>query len=216
MDVNQVNSRHIHDETPIDPPIPSGDAEKGLNGDASFSNYAGYPDNNTDGGDGPPGSDGTTTTDLERYQTAVSTASHQETYPEGGTQAWMVVVGSWFAMFAGLGLMNTLAAFQAYTVSHQLKGYSEGTVGWIFSIYTFLAFFCGVYIGPVFDKYGPTWLVMMGSVCVVAGVLLMSFCTGMSPLVTVHQQPMQAVNPDDPKAFNVFPLNLPFFFFLSD
>ncbi|KAL7930395.1 major facilitator superfamily domain-containing protein [Trichoderma chlorosporum] len=115
--------------------------------------------------------------DLERQQTMRSTASYQETYPEGGLKAWVVVAGSWFAMIASMGLMNSVAVFQAYTLSHQLKGHSEGTVGWIFSIYTFLAFFGGVYIGPVFDKYGPKWLVIAGCACTVGALIGMSFCT---------------------------------------
>ncbi|KAG6006976.1 hypothetical protein E4U21_006496 [Claviceps maximensis] len=107
-----------------------------------------------------------------------SSTSHQdeETYPEGGLQAWLVVLGSWFALMSSMGLMNSIGVFQAYTIGHQLQGYSEGTVGWIFSIYTFLAFFCGVYIGPVFDKYGPRWLIVVGCVITVSGVVCMSFC----------------------------------------
>ncbi|KAJ9420962.1 major facilitator superfamily domain-containing protein [Fusarium oxysporum] len=99
---------------------------------------------------------GKTGTDLEKQPTAASTASFQETYPEGGLQAWSV----------------------AYVLDNQLTEYSEGTVGWIFSIYTFLAFFCGVYIGPVFDKYGPRWLVIAGAAFTVGGMIFMSFATG--------------------------------------
>ncbi|KAG9258651.1 putative MFS monocarboxylate transporter [Emericellopsis atlantica] len=117
-------------------------------------------------------------TDLEKRAThASSTASYQETYPEGGTKAWLVVLGAWFSMFSSLGLMNTIGIFQAYTLDHQLKGQSEGTVGWVFSIYTFLAFFCGVYIGPIFDKHGPRYLILAGSVLTVGGMLSTSFCT---------------------------------------
>lgn len=115
--------------------------------------------------------------DLEKRPTNVSSASYQETYPEGGLSAWLVVLGSWFSLFASLGLMNSIALFQAYTLSHQLKEYSEGTVGWIFSLYTFLAFFCGVYIGPIFDKYGPRWPLVTGSVFTVSGIIFMSFST---------------------------------------
>ncbi|KND88053.1 putative transporter MCH4 [Tolypocladium ophioglossoides CBS 100239] len=79
-------------------------------------------------------------------------------------------------MMSSMGLMNTIAIFEAYTLNHQLKGHSESTVGWIFSVYTFLAFFCGVYVGPVFDKYGPRWLVVAGCTSTVAGVVAMSFC----------------------------------------
>ena len=116
--------------------------------------------------------------DLEKHQSAASAASTPETYPEGGAKAWSVVLGAWFAMFSSLGLMNTIATFQAYTLQHQLRGYSAGTVGWVFSIYTFLAFFCGVYIGPVFDKYGPRWLVVVGAFCTAGGLVGMSFCVG--------------------------------------
>ncbi|RDA89406.1 hypothetical protein CP532_6214 [Ophiocordyceps camponoti-leonardi (nom. inval.)] len=105
-----------------------------------------------------------------------SSASYEETYPEGGLRAWLVVLGSWFAMVSSMGLMNTVGIFQAYTLRHQLRHHSEGTVGWIFSTYTFLSFFCGVYIGPVFDKYGPRWLVVAGCVSTFTGVMMMSFC----------------------------------------
>lgn len=115
--------------------------------------------------------------DLEKRATEVTNASYEETYPEGGLKAWSVVAGSWFSLFASLGLMNTIATFQAYVLSHQLKDYNEGTVGWIFSLYTCLAFFCGVYIGPVFDKYGPRYLVIAGAIFTVSGMIFMSFCT---------------------------------------
>ncbi|CCE26720.1 related to monocarboxylate transporter 2 [Claviceps purpurea 20.1] len=114
--------------------------------------------------------------DLTRQTTAVSGTSPEETYPEGGLRAWLVVLGSWFALMSAMGLMNTIAVFQAYTLSHQLRHCSAGTVGWVYSIYTFLAFFCGVYIGPVFDKYGPRWLIIAGCGTIVCGVLCMSFC----------------------------------------
>ncbi|CAJ2503448.1 Uu.00g108420.m01.CDS01 [Anthostomella pinea] len=100
-----------------------------------------------------------------------------EMYPEGGLEAWLVVFGSWCGLTASLGLMNTIAIFQTYVSTHQLLGYSEGSVGWIFSVYTALCFFCGIYIGPLFDKYGPRWLIGSGSVIVVAGVMIMSICT---------------------------------------
>ncbi|KAL2210309.1 MFS general substrate transporter [Sarocladium strictum] len=115
--------------------------------------------------------------DLEKRQTALSSASIPESYPEGGLQAWLVVVGAWFSLFASFGLLNTIAVFQTYTLENQLSSYSEGTVGWVFSVYTFLTFFGGVYIGPVFDKYGPRWLLVAGTVCTVGGMVLLSFCT---------------------------------------
>ncbi|ORY67390.1 major facilitator superfamily domain-containing protein [Pseudomassariella vexata] len=100
-----------------------------------------------------------------------------ETYPEGGLEAWLVVFGSFCGLCASLGIMNTIAIFQTYLATHQLSDYSEGTIGWIFSLYTFLCFAGGIYVGPMFDKYGPKWLVSVGSVGIVVSMMLLSICT---------------------------------------
>ncbi|KAL8387296.1 hypothetical protein RB595_010014 [Gaeumannomyces hyphopodioides] len=100
----------------------------------------------------------------------------EETYPEGGLRAWLVVLGSWMALVASLGLMNTIGVLQSYVVKHQLSGYAEGTTGWIFSVYTFVSFFLGLYIGPVFDKYGPRWLVASGTALLATGTMLLGSC----------------------------------------
>ncbi|KAI4138991.1 MAG: hypothetical protein LQ341_004413 [Variospora aurantia] len=99
---------------------------------------------------------------------AASPATQPEvTYPEGGLQAWLVVLGSFSGMLAAFGLMNTIGTFQAYLITHQLADTPPSTVGWIFSLYVFLAFGCGLQIGPIFDRKGPRWLVFAGSVCLV-------------------------------------------------
>ncbi|KAM3505012.1 hypothetical protein MY10362_003198 [Beauveria mimosiformis] len=160
MDVQQVNSRSIHEEP---------DTVYQVDADAAAASEK-YPT----AADAQHGADGG---QVERQVTALSSASYEETYPEGGWAAWLVVLGAFFALFSAMGLMNSIAIFQAYTLDNQLKGYSEGTVGWIFSIYTFLAFFGGVYFGPIFDKYGPNWLTISGGACVTGAMVGMSFCT---------------------------------------
>lgn len=105
------------------------------------------------------------------------TSNH--TYPEGGLRAWLVVLGSFSGMTACFGLMNTSGAFQAYLSTHQLSHLPPSTIGWIFSVYTFVAFFCGVQIGPIFDAKGPRWLVVAGTVCLVGGVFGVAESTGM-------------------------------------
>jgi hypothetical protein len=101
----------------------------------------------------------------------------RNTYPEGGLRAWSVVFGAWCGLVACFGLMNSIGAFQAYISEEQLKDYSDGDIGWIFSVYVFLAFFCGVLFGPIFDTHGPRWLILAGSVLLVAAVMLISFST---------------------------------------
>jgi MFS family permease len=98
-------------------------------------------------------------------------------YPEGGLEAWLVVFGGWCGLFSYFGIANTFASLQASISEDQLSAYSADAIGWIFSLWTFLAFFGGIYIGPIFDVYGPRWLVLSGSICVVLSMFLLGVCT---------------------------------------
>ncbi|KAH7035556.1 major facilitator superfamily domain-containing protein [Microdochium trichocladiopsis] len=98
-------------------------------------------------------------------------------FPEGGLEAWLVVFGSFCAMISVYGLINSAAIFESYFSNNQLKGYDSSTIGWIFSVYLFLVFFAGIQAGPIFDAYGPRWLVAVGSIMVVASQMLLSVST---------------------------------------
>lgn len=113
----------------------------------------------------------TTTTDEEED------AANEIIYPEGGRTAWLVVLGSWMSCFGSMGLMNCLGIFQAYLGEHQLQPYSSSSIAWIFGVYSFLAFFCGVEVGPVFDAKGPRPLILLGGLGTVAFLLLLEVCT---------------------------------------
>ncbi|KAF8477610.1 MFS monocarboxylate transporter [Kalaharituber pfeilii] len=99
-----------------------------------------------------------------------------ENYPEGGLRAWLVVLGSFLLSFAGLGVMNTMGTFQTYLAENDLKDHSHSSIGWIFGTHPFLAFLCGVKIGPIFDKHGPRLLVLAGSIGLIAMFFIMSIC----------------------------------------
>lgn len=107
----------------------------------------------------------------------VTTDAEGNTYPEGGLHAWLVVFGCFAGLFGSLGLVNTIGTFQAYIESHQLKDYSSGDIGWIFGMYAFMTFFCGVQIGPIFDARGPFYLVLAGAILVIAQMIAIGFCT---------------------------------------
>lgn len=74
-------------------------------------------------------------------------SDEEEPYPEGGLQAWLVVLGAWCAMVPSMGLINTISVLQARVVQHELAGNSESMVGWIFSIHAFIVYFGGVQVG---------------------------------------------------------------------
>lgn len=102
---------------------------------------------------------------------------HEEFYPEGGTRAWLVVLGSFSGMVAALGIMNTIGVYESYLARHQLASYSAASIGWILSIYVFLAFGAGLVIGPVFDVHGPRWLLFAGSILIILATFLLGVCT---------------------------------------
>lgn len=73
--------------------------------------------------------------------------------------------------------MNTISTYNTYLSTHQLSDHSESSIGWIFSVYIFLTFFCGIQIGPVFDARGPRLLVLAGSILMMASIMLMGICS---------------------------------------
>ena len=107
----------------------------------------------------------------------VSTDAFGNTYPEGGLEAYLCVLGSFCGLMAALGMMNTLGTYQSYLSTHQLSSSTPSAIGWIFGIYAFLSFFCGLQIGPVFDALGPRYLVLAGSVLLLLSHLLLGLCT---------------------------------------
>jgi MFS family permease len=96
-------------------------------------------------------------------------------YPEGGFPAWTVVFGAFCGLCGGVGTMNTMGAFQRHISQYQLHNYNDGDIGWIFGIYAFLAYFCGLIVGPLFDKYNARWLIAAGG----AGVSTVMFLAGL-------------------------------------
>lgn len=107
----------------------------------------------------------------------MTTDDQGNTYPEGGLESWLTVFGCFMGLFGSLGLVNSVGTFQAYIESHQLSGYSSSNIGWIFSMFCFLVFFCGVQVGPVFDARGPRLLVLTGSILIMAAMISVGFCT---------------------------------------
>ncbi|RKU48816.1 hypothetical protein DL546_006685 [Coniochaeta pulveracea] len=99
-----------------------------------------------------------------------------EPFPEGGLQAWLVVLGAFCAMISVFGLINTAAVFESWFSTHQLVAYTPSQIGWIFSLYLFFVFFVGIQVGPMFDAFGPRILIMVGSVMMVASLLLLGLC----------------------------------------
>lgn len=58
----------------------------------------------------------------------------QHEAPEGGTKAWLCLLGAACALFSSFGWVNCIGLFQAEYETNQLKQYSKSTVSWITSM----------------------------------------------------------------------------------
>jgi MFS family permease len=97
-------------------------------------------------------------------------------FPEGGARANLVILGSFATMTAAFGLINSLGIFQSYLATHQLSRYPPSFTAWISGVNIFLTFFFGVQVGPLFDAYGPRWIMLISSVMYIISLLLFAEC----------------------------------------
>ncbi|THV49890.1 hypothetical protein BGAL_0174g00070 [Botrytis galanthina] len=87
------------------------------------------------------------------------------------------IAGAWCDSTASLGIYNTAGVFEVVISESILPGESSSTLGWIFPIYAFVNWICGVQIGPTFDAMGPRGLLITGTICTLIGIFALSFCT---------------------------------------
>ncbi|OQD99580.1 hypothetical protein PENSOL_c006G06856 [Penicillium solitum] len=97
-------------------------------------------------------------------------------YPEGGLSAWIVVAGASMMLACTFGMMSTVGVLQSYWETHQLQMYSSSEIGWISSLFVFLNLLLGVQVGPLFDRYGPRWVMLIGSILYTVSIFLLGSC----------------------------------------
>ncbi|OJD12699.1 hypothetical protein AJ78_06750 [Emergomyces pasteurianus Ep9510] len=98
-------------------------------------------------------------------------------YPDGGVEAWTVVLGGFCALFASFGWITCIGVFQDYYQNNQLKSYSPSTIAWIASLETCMMFIVAPICGKVFDSYGPRYLLIVGTFLHVFGLMMTSIST---------------------------------------
>ncbi|KAJ5203843.1 uncharacterized protein N7498_004722 [Penicillium cinerascens] len=131
----------------------------------------------------PPGNEHSSPSDIEKGTGNLSATDDQVpfdaeiTYPEGGRDAWLVVLGAWCGLTSSLGIYNTTGVFEVVISRVLLPDVSSSNIGWIFSVYAFLNWVCGMQIGPTFDAMGPRLLILAGSICTLVGIFTLSVST---------------------------------------
>lgn len=103
---------------------------------------------------------------------------HQDqTYPDGGLKAWLVIVGSAFLLFATFGFQTSIGLFQLHLSLHQLSAYSATEVAWIPSLFIFSSLIFMFYAGALFDRYGARYILGVGSTGYFITFFLLARCT---------------------------------------
>ncbi|KAG0699131.1 MFS general substrate transporter [Suillus ampliporus] len=101
-------------------------------------------------------------------------------FPEGGLQAWLTVLGGSMILFCTFGTVQSFGVYQAYYTSHYLPQYVSSDISWIGSVQTFLLFAGGLPAGKLFDEgYFHH--------CIGAGSLIYLFSIFMLSLAKPHQ-----------------------------
>lgn len=97
--------------------------------------------------------------------------------PNGGTMAWLQVLGSFFLNVNTWGLLNTFGIFQAEYSRNILTSSSESSIAWIGSIQAFLMLIVGVLCGRALDAgyYWPD--IILGVFFEVFGMFMTSIAT---------------------------------------
>jgi hypothetical protein len=72
-------------------------------------------------------------------------------YPEGGREAWLVVLGGWFGLFCTFGLVTCVGVFLEYYQTGPLAEYSPSTISWITSLQVFFQVGGSAVVSHFFD-----------------------------------------------------------------
>ncbi|KAJ5604005.1 MFS general substrate transporter [Penicillium hordei] len=123
------------------------------------------------------GDSGVVTPVNESETTSDKPINDASNFPDGGTKAWLNVVGGWCIFFSMFGWANAFGVFQSYYQEHQLKDYTAFQISWISSIQTFILFGGGIVAGKVYDNYGPKVLVYTGVFLHLFGMMMCSIST---------------------------------------
>ncbi|RPD56713.1 MFS general substrate transporter [Lentinus tigrinus ALCF2SS1-7] len=109
----------------------------------------------------------------------------EHAYPDGGARAWLTVLGS-AAFLICCGQLTAFGVFETWYSEHQLQNLSASTISWIGSIQLWVLYFSGVFLGRIFDVYGPHVILIPGSVILLLSTMITSVCTRFYQFVIVQ------------------------------
>ncbi|EER24620.1 hypothetical protein D8B26_005030 [Coccidioides posadasii str. Silveira] len=97
--------------------------------------------------------------------------------PNGGTRAWLQVLGAHFLFFNSWGIVNTFGSYETYYEIDLLSTSSPSSIAWVGSLQAFLLLFVGALTGPVYDAGYSRELIIGGSFFLIFGQMMLSLCS---------------------------------------
>ncbi|KAL0946435.1 hypothetical protein HGRIS_012658 [Hohenbuehelia grisea] len=109
--------------------------------------------------------------------TEINLSDTDDSFPDGGLRAWLVLGGVMCITFSTFGYVNAWGVFQAYYQDTILKNTSPSSIAWIGSIQYSLVFFPGLITGRLFDLGYLKSLLSSASAILVLATFLIAQCT---------------------------------------
>lgn len=97
--------------------------------------------------------------------------------PNGGLQAWLVVLAVFFIFMNTWGISSSYGAWQEYYQGILFPTQSPSSLAWIGSTQSFLLVITGLITGPLFDMGYLLPLLLAGHLLMVLGLMMLSLCT---------------------------------------
>ncbi|KAJ6584098.1 MFS general substrate transporter [Mycena vulgaris] len=72
--------------------------------------------------------------------------------PDGGSKAWLTVMGAWFVLFSTFGYLYSYGVYQDFYTREYLTNHSPSSISWIGSFQLMMPFMVGVVSGKLFDN----------------------------------------------------------------
>ena len=94
----------------------------------------------------------------------------------GALSAWLVLFGAFLSLFPSFGFMVSIGTLQDYWNLNQLSNYTPRDIGWIPSVFVYLSLGLGIAIGPLFDRFGPKWILYIGTSSYIVMIFLLAEC----------------------------------------
>ncbi|KAF9567991.1 MFS general substrate transporter [Agrocybe pediades] len=94
--------------------------------------------------------------------------------PDGGLQAWLTVLGCSLVSFSTFGIVNAYGAFSDFYRTTFLSSSSPTLISMIGSVGVFVLYSFAAITGPIFDAFGPRYMIPLSGLVAVFALLMLS------------------------------------------